>query len=91
MKVSNLSKLVGLGALSLSLTALPMALPVSAQTAPAPDSPTTTVQDNDDGFDLGWLGLLGLLGLAGLAGKKRRDEPARYQDPNVAARSEYRQ
>lgn len=94
MKGSDLSKAIGAGILSLSIAVLP----VSAQnnspdgtgtTAPnttVDTAPTTGVADttDDDGFDWDWLGLLGLIGLAGLAGKKRQ-EPTRYRDPDVAA------
>ncbi|MCI0755685.1 WGxxGxxG family protein [Teichococcus vastitatis] len=48
-------------------------VPAAAQTGTGPMTGTTTTQDDDDGFDLGWLGLLGLAGLAGLAGRKKHD------------------
>lgn len=86
--MNRLSKLVGLGALSVSLSLLPFTGPASAQTAPATgDSAPAVENEADDGFDWGWLGLLGLIGLAGLAGKKRDDrhvdDAPRYRDPNV--------
>jgi MYXO-CTERM domain-containing protein len=51
---------------------------VAASTSPS-TPPAATVDDrandavdnDDDGFDMGWLGLLGLLGLAGLTGRNR--------------------
>lgn len=88
MKRPNLSKIVGASALALSLATLPLTLPVSAQTTTAPnrtnvetDRRAGTYDTRDNDFDWGWLGLLGLIGLAGLAGRKR-DEPARYREPN---------
>ncbi|MBW4576863.1 MAG: hypothetical protein KME08_16435 [Aphanothece sp. CMT-3BRIN-NPC111] len=44
----------------------------------------TTTGDRD--FDWGWLGLLGLAGLGGLAGRKR-EEPARYREPDEVGRT----
>jgi MYXO-CTERM domain-containing protein len=83
MTISKLSKAIGIGALSLSLSVLPLTLPASAQTGPSVgDSTTTTGPRNDVNFDWGWLGLLGLIGLAGLGGRSRHtDEPTRYRDP----------
>ncbi|KKD37504.1 MAG: WGxxGxxG family protein [Limnoraphis robusta] len=84
MKFSNLTKLVGVSALSLSLSILPMVNPASAQTGTTDDRiPTTNYVESDDDFDWGWLGLLGLAGLAGLAGKKRDNDDVRYREPNV--------
>jgi len=85
MKHSQLSKLFSASVLSVSLAALPSALPASATTT-APGTTTTaptttTTTQTDDGFDWGWLGLLGLIGLAGLAGRK--SEPTRYRDPDT--------
>ena len=91
MKFSNVIKLVGAGALSLSLSALPMVQSASAQdatgttgttdtTGTADTTPTSDVESND-GFDWGWLGLLGLAGLAGL--KKREDDTVRYREPET--------
>lgn len=91
MKISTVQKVIGISALSLSLTAIPLAFSASAQDAVTPDDGTTTVVEEDNDQDWGWLGLLGLIGLAGLAGKKRHDEPTRYQDPAVTSRTEYRQ
>ncbi|MBF2028127.1 MAG: WGxxGxxG-CTERM domain-containing protein [Oscillatoriales cyanobacterium C42_A2020_001] len=96
MKTANLSKVLGLSVLSLSLAVLPVINSASAQDTPAAPSGTTTTTpttdvDNDNDSNWGWLGLLGLAGLAGLAGRKRHDEPVRYQDPTVApSRSDYR-
>lgn len=92
MKISNLTKMLGVGALSLSLTALPMALSASAQDASTSAGQQTTGQqttrtNSDNDFDWGWLGLLGLLGLAGLAGKKRDDDRVAYRDPNVTTQT----
>ena len=36
-------------------------------------SRTTTMRDDDDGFDLGWIGLAGLAGLFGLMPRDRHD------------------
>lgn len=83
MKFSNLTKLVGVSALSLSLSILPMVHPASAQTGTTDDTiPNTNYVESDDDFDWGWLGLIGLAGLAGLAGKKR-DDDVRYREPDV--------
>jgi len=93
MKFSNAIKLVSAGALSLSLSTLPMIQSASAQdatgttgttdtTGTADTTPTADV-DSNDGFDWGWLGLLGLAGLAGLGGKKRDDDAVRYREPET--------
>lgn len=96
MKHSNLANLIGAGAISLSLTLLPLSLPASAQTESAPG--TTTAPDattsepvqgventntGDRDFDWGWLGLIGLAGLAGLS--RKHEEPTRYRDPDVVS------
>lgn len=90
MKSFRFSKMISLGILSLSLAALPLTTPVSAQNAPADRSTTTapsTVESN-----WGWVGLLGLIGLVGLAGTRRKhEEPTRYRDPNTTTETEYRQ
>lgn len=88
MKLSTLSKIVGVSAIAVSTAIVPLNLPASAQTTTTPGTGTeatqpgtvTAVDTQDDGFDWGWLGLIGLAGLAGLAGRKR-EEPARYRDP----------
>lgn len=103
MKFSNLSKLLGAGAIAASLAVLPLNLPAHAQNN-APDTTSGTytqgnrdVQsadtNNDDDFNWGWLGLLGLAGLAGLAGKKHRETVHHINnDPDVVVRpgSNYR-
>jgi len=69
------TKFLGATLLSLSLAAVPLALPAHAQEAGTDTTNTTntteTGQDRD--FDWGWLGLLGLIGLAGFAGKRSAD------------------
>jgi len=93
MKRFNLSKLMTVGALSLSMAILPLVVRVSAQNPPdATDSspvPTYQTTTQERGFDWGWLGLLGLLGLGGLA--RRPEEPVAYREPDVASRSAYRE
>lgn len=89
MKLSNLSKVVGVGALALSTVIMPLNLPASAQDANTDTITPGQVVENDNDFDWGWLGLLGLLGLAGLAGKKRSETTA-YRDPNTAGTTGYR-
>lgn len=44
---------------------------------------TTTVQREDDGFDMGWLGLLGLAGLLGLKRKDNHITPTNTTSPRV--------
>jgi hypothetical protein len=104
---SNLSKIAGASILALSLATLPAYAQTNTapggtgggttgdtngtmtdHTQGAGTDATTT--RNDDGFDWGWLGLIGLAGLAGLAGKKR-EEPARYRDPNAVGTTNYRE
>lgn len=106
MKNSNLSKIAGASILVLSMVTMPL-IPASAQTdttspgtGDAMQSPGTgdamgtdatadvAGEQGDRDFDWGWLGLLGLAGLAGLA---KRSEPVRYQDPNVAGTTGYRE
>ncbi len=90
MKPTNLTKLIGVGALSLSLSILPMVHSASAQDATGTTGTTGTTSDttpnadvnSNDGFDWGWLGLLGLAGLAGLGGKKH-DDSVRYREPET--------
>lgn len=92
MKRSNLSKAVGTGILCLGLSIAPV-MSASAQTDTSGTDTrtdrttvdTTTDYNRDNDFDWGWLGLLGLLGLAGLAGRKR-EEPARYREPEEVSR-----
>ena len=93
---SAVSKLIGAGVLSLSLAALPLTLPASAQTntgssgTSGADTTSTynnsnTADQGDRDFDWGWLGLLGLIGLAGLT--KRHEEPVRYREPEEVSRT----
>ncbi|PSB00589.1 WGxxGxxG family protein [Merismopedia glauca] len=94
MNKPNLSKLVAAGLLSGSLAFLPLTFSASAQTQTQPDTTiprqdtpiTNDVGDRDSNW--GWLGLLGLIGLAGLT--RKRQEPARYRDPNDLSSSSYR-
>ncbi|MBV6621990.1 MAG: hypothetical protein KI793_03385 [Rivularia sp. (in: Bacteria)] len=84
MKLTKLSKTVCASAFAVSLAALPLSLPASAQTETLDtDVDRTVTVREDDGFDWGWLGLLGLLGLGGLAGRNKNRETV-YRDPNVA-------
>lgn len=66
------TKFLGATLLSLSLAAVPLALPTHAQET-VPDTTITTEPGQDRDFDWGWLGLLGLIGLAGFAGKRSAD------------------
>ena len=88
----NLSKIVGVSAIALSATVMPLTLPASAQVVEpgvGVEREAEIYENDDDGFDWGWLGLIGLAGLAGLAGKKRQ-EPTAYRDPGVTTTSTYR-
>jgi MYXO-CTERM domain-containing protein len=92
--MSNVTKTIGAGVLTLSMAVLPLTVPATAQVTDAPrtDAPLrTTAYDRND-VDWGWLGLVGLFGLAGLAGRRRDEEPTRYRDPNTpgATSSSYR-
>lgn len=87
MKLTNLSKTICASAFAVSLAALPLSLPASAQTNLDTDANRTIAVQEDDGFDWGWLGLLGLLGLGGLAGRNKRNDTVAYRDPNVAGTS----
>lgn len=95
MKVSNLSKFIGVSVLAASVAVLPLNLPASAQTNSGADNTTTSPRQGvgdtsrDDNFDWGWLGLLGLVGLAGLSGRKRPDN-ARYRTDDQAGTTNYR-
>lgn len=77
---SSFSKFIGISAIAISATILPLSLPASAQVI-TPGVERRDAYENND-FDWGWLGLIGLAGLAGLAGKKR-SEPTAYRDPEV--------
>jgi hypothetical protein len=86
----NSPKKVWAGLVAVSLAALPLTLPASAQTT-TPDTTTTTptYQTENRGFDWGWLGLFGLIGLAGLTGKsesKSNRTSTSYNDPNEVTR-----
>lgn len=86
---SKLTKLVSATALSVGLAVLPATM-ASATTTTTTDPAVPTeandgVREENNNFDWGWLGLLGLLGLAGLAGRK--EEPARYREPEVTTRT----
>ncbi len=86
MKITNLSKTLCASAFAVSLAALPLSLPASAQTDQTNpvgvDTNRTIAVQEKDSFDWGWLGLLGLLGLAGLGGRNKRNETVAYRDPN---------
>ncbi len=94
----NFNKVIRASVLAASLSILPLSMSANAQstTDGTSTTQTTTGVNNDgtyrrdNGFDWGWLGLLGLAGLAGLAGKKR-EEPARYRDPNAVGSTGYRE
>jgi hypothetical protein len=43
---------------------------------------TTTTDDDNDGFDLGWLGLAGLAGLIGLMPRDRNNHDRKDHDLN---------
>lgn len=94
MKYSNLSNMLKATVVTVGLTVMTAVAPAIAQTTDGTGTTgtdTTTVPGtteevgNDAGFDWGWLGLIGLAGLAGLAGRK--DEPVRYNDPEVTSRT----
>lgn len=86
----SISKFVGAGALALSLTMLPSALPAGAQTNSGQDNPTVDTtpfqESNNDFNNLGWLGLLGLIGLANLFRKPKERTVERYNDPQYTNR-----
>jgi hypothetical protein len=103
MKLSNVSKFVGAGALAVTLAVAPSTLPAQAQNnTNTTDTTTTTTQPNSnvdargpitknterDRNHIGWFGLLGLTGLFGLAGKKRRETAHHVtSDPNIGVRT----
>jgi hypothetical protein len=102
MKISNLSKLVGVSVFAASVAVLPFNLPASAQTNSDRNTTTDTTTaprqgtydtntNRDDGFDWGWLGLLGLAGLAGLGGRKRSEpDNARYRTEDEVRTTNFR-
>lgn len=69
--MKRISKYVVAALLSVTLSTVWLAEPVSAQVDDAIARPA--VQDDTDNFDWGWLGLIGLLGLAGLMKRDRND------------------
>lgn len=88
MKTKYLSKIIGSGIVALSLIALPVIAPVSAQnnTPNSTDSSrTSTYNRTDDSNNWSWLGLLGLLGLGGLL-KSRNENVVRSRDDNSGMR-----
>lgn len=94
MKLSHLTKSFFIGTIAASVLVLPLTLSASAQSPGSTTTPdtTTSVDNDDDGPDLGWLGLLGLIGLAGL--RRKPENRVEYRDPNVdprtTTRSDYR-
>jgi hypothetical protein len=92
VKKFNLSKIVATGVLAGSLAFVPLTFSASAQTGTGGDTTTAPTGDTyinrDRDFSWGWLGLLGLIGLAGLT--RKREDPARYRDPNDVSSSSYR-
>ena len=70
------TKLAAAAAILLFTCAAPAVAQTSAEPATAPVA--TTVDDEDEGFDLGWLGLLGLAGLLGL--RRKADVHVRSPD-----------
>jgi hypothetical protein len=68
-----LKAFVGASSIALAL-ALGSATAVAQDDTTRRDTTTTRVVDNDrDGFNLGWIGLAGLLGLLGLMPRERRE------------------
>ncbi|OWY67908.1 hypothetical protein B7486_29110 [cyanobacterium TDX16] len=86
MRLSSLSKFIGVSAIAVSATILPLTMPASAQIITPEVEREDIYEDEDDGFDWGWLGLIGLFGLAGLAGKNKRREPATERESVVENR-----
>ncbi len=92
MKRFNVSKILGVSALALSLATLPAVVPASAQTTTTPDTTVTdtnterrVTDGNYQDGDWGWLGLLGLFGLFGR--KSRKDESVGYTNRDVVGTS----
>ena len=89
MKRFNVSKVLGISAIALSLATLPTIVPASAQTSGTTDGTATTTttdrQATDGNYQDGDWGLLGLLGLFGLLGRKSRkqDETVGYGNRDV--------
>lgn len=91
MRFSSFSKIIGISAIAVSATILPLNLPTNAQIVTPDVEREDIYEDEDDGFDWGWLGLIGLFGLAGLAGKKKRREPVVKRDARLGNRLEDRE
>ncbi|MEH1833416.1 MAG: WGxxGxxG family protein [Nostoc sp.] len=93
MKHFNISKILGISVLALSLATLPTVLPASAQTTTTPDGTVTNTTTDRTvtgrNYRDGDWGLLGLLGLFGLFGRKSRraNDTVSYGDSNVAGSS----
>ncbi|KAB8319399.1 hypothetical protein SD81_011020 [Tolypothrix campylonemoides VB511288] len=93
MKRFDVSKILGVSALALSLATLPAVLPASAQTTTTPDGTVTTTNTDrsatDGNYQDGDWGLLGLLGLFGLFGRKSRkaNESVAYDNRDVVGTS----
>jgi len=88
MKNFNVSKILGVSALALSLATLPTIVPASAQTTTTPDTTVTDTNTDrrvtDGNYQDGDWGLLGLLGLFGLFGRKsRKNESVDYANRDV--------
>ncbi len=64
--------------------ALGMAFSAPLAAQPPRETPAQTVDldDDNDGFDLGWLGLVGLAGLLGLRRREVHDVHTVRTDPN---------
>ena len=74
MRHIDLRKLIWSALLVLGLSTAGAVSPSFAQaTGTADTAAVQTMDDDDDGMDLGWLGLLGLAGLLGLRRRDRND------------------
>ncbi|MDZ4870937.1 MAG: hypothetical protein CLLPBCKN_000325 [Chroococcidiopsis cubana SAG 39.79] len=91
MRLSSFSKIIGISAIAVSATILPLNLPANAQIIAPEVEREDIYEDDDDGFDWGWLGLIGLFGLAGLGGKNKRREPVVERDARLGNRIEDRE
>ncbi|MBW4683855.1 MAG: WGxxGxxG-CTERM domain-containing protein [Komarekiella atlantica HA4396-MV6] len=88
MKRFDISKILGISVLALSLATLPTVVPASAQTTTTPDTTITDTNTDrgitDGNYQDGDWGLLGLLGLFGLFGRKsRKNESVGYGNRDV--------
>jgi len=86
MRLSSFSKILGISAIAVSATILPITMPANAQIITPGVERENIYENEDDGFDWGWLGLIGLFGLAGLAGKNKRREPVVERDARLGNR-----